>query len=378
LILPGGGRVVSLPGRDPDTLAGLTGNIIFTEFGLFPKGGHAHWRVIFPLATRGFIVIVISTPRGKNHKFFELVNDPETYSVHFCDIYKSIAEDGFVLRDNKGNPTDIETFKRLYGDPVGFDREYGCQFTGDLMALIPWAQLIEASNQGEGLPFSLMRISNDAGYDAEFFKQDLPGGGRLEIGWDVARNGDYAAAWVNHRRPGARPYLRYLALMDNTSFALQRTVAIDAMDARGFKSGVGCGDSTGLGMSDNEALHTRYKENWEPVNFSSKKSELGSRALAAYRDGEQAIPSIEGETKFIATDVYAVQRVQGTGGGDPDDQRNTDQPKEAKLKLAESENPLLPDSHCDIAYANFLSLRAGGIKVRQQLPPPRMRKPVGF
>ena len=43
--------------------AGLTGNIIFTEFGLFPRGGQAHWRVIFPLATRGFMVIVISTPR---------------------------------------------------------------------------------------------------------------------------------------------------------------------------------------------------------------------------------------------------------------------------------------------------------------------------
>jgi len=39
---PGGGKVVSLPGRNPDTLAGFTGNIILTEFGLFPNGGYEH------------------------------------------------------------------------------------------------------------------------------------------------------------------------------------------------------------------------------------------------------------------------------------------------------------------------------------------------
>ena len=92
LHLPNGGRVVSLPGRNPDALAGLTGNVIFTELGLFPNGGYEHWRVVFPLTTRGHRVIVISTPRGKNTKFFELVSDPETYSVHTCDIHRSIAE----------------------------------------------------------------------------------------------------------------------------------------------------------------------------------------------------------------------------------------------------------------------------------------------
>jgi phage FluMu gp28-like protein len=72
IVFPNGGRVVSLPGRDPDTLAGLTGNVIFTEFGLFPGGGYDHWGVVFPLTTRGYKVIVISTPRGKNTKFYEL------------------------------------------------------------------------------------------------------------------------------------------------------------------------------------------------------------------------------------------------------------------------------------------------------------------
>jgi phage FluMu gp28-like protein len=62
LILPNKAEIVALPGKNPDTLAGLTGNIILTEFGLFPKGGYEHWRVIFPLTTRGFQAIPISTP----------------------------------------------------------------------------------------------------------------------------------------------------------------------------------------------------------------------------------------------------------------------------------------------------------------------------
>ncbi|MBE3099665.1 MAG: hypothetical protein IMZ44_21320, partial [Planctomycetes bacterium] len=96
LHLPGGGSVTALPGRDPDTLAGLTGNVIFTEFALFPRGGYDHWRVVFPFITRGYRILAISTPRGKNTKFDELCSDPETYSVHVQTILDSVAE-GFVL-----------------------------------------------------------------------------------------------------------------------------------------------------------------------------------------------------------------------------------------------------------------------------------------
>ena len=145
LHLPNGGRVVSLPGRNPDALAGLTGNVIFTELGLFPNGGYEHWRVVFPLTTRGHRVIVISTPRGKNTKFFELVSDPETYSVHTCDIHRSIAE-GYILRDQNGEPCSIESFKKLYGDESGWQREYECEFTGDLDTLIKWAKLVTAGD----------------------------------------------------------------------------------------------------------------------------------------------------------------------------------------------------------------------------------------
>lgn len=370
--LPNGACVVSLPGRDPDTLAGLTGNVIFTEFGLFPGGGYDHWRVVFPLTTRGFQCIVISTPRGKNTKFYELnLNADGAYSVHHCDIHRSVGEDGYILRNNKGEPCSIEEFKKVYGDPVGFEREYECKFTGDLLSLITWAQLTEAGNRSLGLPFDLLIVRGGSGWQADFFKRATLGGGRFEIGWDVARRGHFSALWVNHASPRGL-YLRFLVLMHNCEFGLQRSIVMAAMDARGFRSGVGCGDETGLGMDSNETLRLRYHEAWEPVNFASKKGELGLTAMAAYRDNTQAIPAVGGEHGFVAMDIYAVQRVageEGKAGGDD---------KAKKLKLTETENPKLAESHCDIAYANFLALRAAGNPASRPLPAPLKAKPVGW
>ncbi|MBI1369141.1 MAG: hypothetical protein GC162_10865 [Planctomycetes bacterium] len=342
LMLPGGGKVVSLPGRNPDTLAGLTGNVIFTEFGLFPKGGYDHWRVVFPLATRGFHVIAISTPRGKDSKFFELVNDPDTYAVHFCDIYQSIAE-GFVLRDQKGEPTTLDVFRKLYGDEAGWQREYECKFTGDLEALVKWSQLIAAGELGRSHPFDLLRVDGEAGWVEDYFKSRMPTTGRLEMGWDVARRGHLSSLWINHALPGKFKSLRFLVLMHGVSFELQRHIVKAAMS--GPRVGVGCGDATGLGMDSNETLHDLYGDRWEPVDFGGKrKSDLGSTLATTFTDGGQAIPPIDGAHKFIATDLYAIQKEEEGGGAS------------RRLKLYETPNPLMGESHCDIAWSAALAL----------------------
>lgn len=348
LHLPGGGSVTALPGRDPDTLAGLTGNVIFTEFGLFPKGGYDHWRVVFPLSTRGYQVIVISTPRGKNSKFYELWSQPETYSVHTQDINQSVAED-LILRDNNGDPTDIETFKKLYGDDAGWRREYLCEFTGDMEALVTWAQLVAAGQRVEGLSLDVTQVTSGNGWHAEFWR-DLANTGRgrrPEIGWDVARHTDLSVIWVN-LRGNMDPVrtLRKLVICRQTSFALQREIIRSLMD--GYPAAVGCGDATGLGMDSNETLATLYGSRWQPVTFTQKtKRELGSGLMTAFDEGSMALPAsaVEGEHKMIATDIYALQK----------------QGDKANLIVSEGMNPLAPDSHCDIAWSAALAIRASGI-----------------
>ena len=357
LILPNGGRVVSMPGRDPDRLAGFTGNVIFTEFGLFPNGGYDHWRVVFPLTTRGFKCIVISTPRGKETKFHELVNSPELYSVHFCDIHQSVA-DGYVLRDQNGEPTTIDRFKALYGDEIGWQREYECKFMGALDSLIKWAQLEAAANAGAGRPFDFIQLTNDSGWDKTLLEPLAKISGRPEMGWDVARRGHFSSLWVNDGRPDMK-HLRYLVLMDNCSFALQREVVSAAMGSK--YSAVGCGDETGLGMDSNETLEAKYPGRWEGVNFGGKrKGDLGSGLATAFRDGSQSLPPFRRDEhntdmfKFIATDLYAIQK---EAGGD----RLAEDGKSG-LKLVESQNPLLPESHCDIAYSAALAIRSGHVE----------------
>lgn len=348
--LPGGGSVTALPGRDPDTLAGLTGNVIFTEFGLFPGGGYDHWRVVFPLSTRGYQVVVISTPRGKNTKFFELVDDTETYSVHRLTIADAVA-DGLVLRDNNGDPCTIEAFRKLYGDETGWQREYLCEFTGDLEALVTWAKLQAAGR--EGLDFKHLLLVNDTGWDPQFFEDladlvDLAGlGGRPEFGWDVARKGDLSVFWVNVRTPAGPAELRRMVLMKNCTFALQREVVRAGMNAD--RRGVGVGDATGLGMDSNETLHAEYGIRWEMFTFTTTgKAELGSLLKTAFDDGDQVLPpqTGDGAQKWIHTDLYAIQA-----------DRSGDRPK-----LIETPNPNLPDSHCDVAYSGALARKAAQIQ----------------
>ncbi len=346
LHLPGGGSVTSLPGRSPDTLAGLTGNVIFTEFGLFPKGGYEHWRVVFPLSTRGFRVIAISTPRGKNTKFHELFSDRDLYSVHFVDIYQAVS-DGMPLTDEDGADITIEQFKQLYGDEIGWRREYLCEFTGDLEALVKWNQLVAAGEAGRDLPFDFLRVTGDSGWGAGFFGRLAKIEGRAELGWDVARRGDLSSLWVNASREGRPRQLRYLVLMQDCTFALQREIICEAMDAA--PTNVGAGDATGLGMDSNETLATRYPGRWLEHTFTSVgKREIGSILKTAFDDQTQTIPPVDppdNEHKLIATDIYAVQRELGEG----------------LLKLIESPNALEPDSHCDIAYSGGLAGKAASI-----------------
>lgn len=371
LRFPNGGRVVSLPGRDPDALAGLTGNVVFTEFGLFPGGGYDHWRVVFPLTTRGFQCVVISTPRGKNTKFYELVQNAEgDYSVHRCDIHESVARDGFVLRDNAGRPTEVATFKRLYADAGGFAREYELEFTGDLTALVAWADLERAGQLGaDAAPQFVYRRLDGATYRGAVNLTGLLGvphgyldGLRLALGWDVARRDHISSLAVNAVGVGGRPdHLVALVAMRGVSFELQ-VEAVNLFMA--LPGACGYGDETGIGMAPNEQLRKRHGDRWTPHAFTAAgKRAVGSALRTGFVDGRQTLPAADGPFAFVAHDVYAVQ---------------ADETQGRQLLLSETQNPLMEESHCDIAYSLGLARLAGSRSVVLPVKAPLARKPRGF
>jgi phage FluMu gp28-like protein len=164
----------------------------------------------------------------------------------------------------------------------------------------------------------------------------------------VARSGDLSPIWINERVPavgGDGVACRAVIAMSGVRFASQRAAVRAAMDMS--HTNVGCGDATGLGADSNEQLHEHYGDRWEPVTFTAaRKRELASGLATAYSDGSQGLPPQDGEAKIVHADLYALQ-ADRTGD---------------RLKLVETANPMAEESHCDIAWANALAIRAGGLE----------------
>lgn len=340
LTLPTGVKIISLPGRDPDSWAGYTANVIITEYALFPDGGFKHWRVVTPIAlTNGLSIYIITTPRTKDTKAYEIrQNKKGRYSVRVVDIHRAVA-DGLVLRDEDGAPCTIDDFKEIYGDAVGWQTEYLVLECDDLGALMSWTT-IEAAYEKYECP--ILDLRDDQGYDPQrenIFAARLKAlPGRLTCGWDVARRKHLSVLWFNEEM-GGRQYLRLLVIFRRCSFAFQRNGMIEqAMDA--LPGLVGCGDSTGLGMESNEKLEGKYGVRWRGVNFAgSRKIGLASGLQTTYQDRGQAIP---GSAETVAYDLHSLQK----------------ETRPDRIIIHEMQNPLEPNSHCDIAYANALALEA--------------------
>ena len=73
---------------------------------------------------------------------------------------------------------------------------------------------------------------------------------------------------------------------------------------------------------------------------------VGSLLRTAFDDRDQLLPPQNGEHKDIHTDLYAIQCDRS---GD-------------RIRLIETENPLLPDSHCDVAYSGALARKAASLE----------------
>ncbi|MHA1574138.1 MAG: terminase large subunit domain-containing protein, partial [Alphaproteobacteria bacterium] len=111
LVFPNGSRIHGLP-ANPDTARGSHGNVVLDEFA-HHKDAREIWRALAGCITRGYKLIVQSTPAGKRGKFYELWGKgSEDWQRHKTDIHQAVR-DGMVGHD--GRPIDIETLRRAIG-----------------------------------------------------------------------------------------------------------------------------------------------------------------------------------------------------------------------------------------------------------------------
>ncbi len=102
-----GSRILALP-ANPDTVRGYSANLVLDEFAFHEKPDRIY-EAIYPAISnplRGKLKIrIISTPAGRNSKFFEIWNKSDALSFvrHKTTIHSAIEE---------GLPMDAEALKR--------------------------------------------------------------------------------------------------------------------------------------------------------------------------------------------------------------------------------------------------------------------------
>lgn len=74
LHLASGPKLVSLP-ANPQTVRGFSGAVALDEFGVLNrKDSEALYEALLPTLVKGYNMVVVSTPRGKNNLFYDLCN----------------------------------------------------------------------------------------------------------------------------------------------------------------------------------------------------------------------------------------------------------------------------------------------------------------
>ena len=340
--LPNGAEIIALPGKDPDALAGLSGNVIFTEMALFPKGGVDHWRVVFPLATRGFRILAISTPRGPDTKFSELRRNPKgKYSVHNVTIHDAVRM-GLELRDDTGKIITPAELKELYNDESGWQREYECIEGEDWDPLISWEHL-NACLAKYDLPW--IHVEGMEKLDTEFAaitemiaKVRASMTGTPVFGYDVAATGDLAAVPFGEKI-GDVVWHRGLVTMHKVDdFEWQRKV-VRLLLTSGF---TGVGDASGIGRDTCQQLEKDFPIKFKGVVFTGdSKGALCVQMMQACQAVKlrlaQAVLEVQYDLHSLAKKSVGVAK---------------------RLQVLAQPNTLLKHSHADIAIGISMMIDA--------------------
>lgn len=186
IVLENGSRIIAVPGR-PDTVRGFSANLLLTEFAFF-EDDEATWRAVLPSITnplRGGLkkVRVISTPNGKQGRFFKIVDEnllnpvegrKLSWSVHKVTIHDAVR---------LGLPVDIEQLREGMDDPEGFAQEFECEFIDSSNVLLPY-DVIALAESAEAQEFA----------DPAFF--DTRGDNPVVCGIDFGRTNDPTICWT--------------------------------------------------------------------------------------------------------------------------------------------------------------------------------------
>jgi phage FluMu gp28-like protein len=252
VIFPNRKRLIALP-ANPDTARGYSGDMLLDEFGLH-RDSKAIWAAGMTRVTRGYKVRVMSTLKGLNNQFGELVKmlgmdtgvalerQPVVrngWHGYWTDIWMAVAQ---------GSPVDPEAMRLAIGDDGIFGQDF-CN--------IP----MDDANQYISLELVLACESGEAAM--EWDGRARPG---LCAGFDVARKRDLSVIAIGEP-VGPLAIVRGLILMPKMTFADQKKVAGEVAAVVEESGGRFAMDATGIGMQMAEELGEEF-ECVEAVQFA--------------------------------------------------------------------------------------------------------------
>lgn len=367
-----GARIISLS-SNPRAFAGKGGDVLVDEWDLHPDQ-ELVWAMAFPCTIQGDQLEIVSAfdPEGSDQTAFaKLCAECENglrpdISFHSTNLLEAV-DAGYVemineIKARKGRPTQtreefIASIRRGCLTESAYLSQFMCipnKASGQQLILPEY--LSAAQMRLEVLTIQIEGMSQ-LEERAQLFEPTwwarIFGNGRYALGWDIAATGHLSSIWVNRLLDPTmiswgKPTDEHFALilMHGCSRLSRQRDLVDAMfQATG--NIVGCGDKTGLGLSECTELELKYRiddksSRFVGVNFSASKFLLGSTMQAAFEQGRQKLSA---ELPYVVTDIAGIKKDAST--------------KTQKMLFVESKNELLPDSHCDIAWSDALAIFAG-------------------
>ena len=346
---PNGSVIYGLP-ANPDTARGYTGYITLDEFARHLDADKIY-EALYPTITRGYSVEIISTPNGKQGKYYQIAKaaglvegedgDPASnWSTHQVDIYDATIQglaDMVPVSDDRLDAKWIEMVRPAFLargiNPTlamlrfvaelrsGVDEEVWLQeFCGQFIStaenFFP-PELVQACLKAEAsIDAPLELLASEPG---EFF-----------LGIDIGRHQDRTVLWLDRvttatvhdlagrEAPKRISTTRRITTLHRTPFQEQLSVIHETMNSR--KSGGqmlvrrACIDATGMGGPLAEALATEFGGRVEPVVFTAPvKEDLAFRTLRKGQGGEIELPDNDairrafGAVKKVVTVAGAIR-----------------------------------------------------------------------
>ena len=207
---PGGSRITALP-ANPDTARGFSANVLFDEFAIHPDSKEI-WAAAYPIISKGWKARVVSTPKGKSNKFYELMTEePTVWSRHTIDIHQAVAE---------GADRNIAELRAGLNDDDLWAQEFELEWRDGATAWLDYELINACETEGWG---RTRRMEFTDGKLTICVEEGEPIGdprGPVFVGMDIARKRDLTCIWAAER-VGDVLYPREIITMKRAPFRAQ-------------------------------------------------------------------------------------------------------------------------------------------------------------